>query len=142
VWGALVRIDADRRVVLILHQLEGLSTKEIAEALDLGEEAVRSRLRRARTELETRLRRPPDERRTRPGAGPRGHECPRNTARSGPSRPPVGGVDGGAFGPDTSFFPFDPDAGDATFPFVPDSGLFDGSFPFFGDGGTAPPGRG
>ena len=55
-WGALVRIDADRRVVLVLHQLEGLSTKEIAEALDLGEEAVRSRLRRARTELETRLR--------------------------------------------------------------------------------------
>lgn len=55
VWGALLRMPADRRVVLILHELEGKTTGEIAEALELGEEAVRSRLRRARHELAQRL---------------------------------------------------------------------------------------
>ncbi len=55
VWGALVRIDADRRVVLVLHELEGLSAKEIGGLLELSEEAVRSRLRRGRKELEEHL---------------------------------------------------------------------------------------
>jgi DNA-directed RNA polymerase specialized sigma24 family protein len=41
--------------VLILHELEGKTSGEIAEALELGEEAVRSRLRRARHELAQRL---------------------------------------------------------------------------------------
>ncbi len=55
VWGALLRMPADRRVVLILHELEGKSTGEIAAALELGEEAVRSRLRRAKQDLAARL---------------------------------------------------------------------------------------
>lgn len=55
VWSALIRVPADRRVVLVLYQFEGLTVQEIAAALDLKEEAVRSRLRRARAELETRL---------------------------------------------------------------------------------------
>lgn len=57
VWSALLRIDADRRVVLVLHELEGLSAKEIGGLLELSEEAVRSRLRRGRKELEELLSR-------------------------------------------------------------------------------------
>lgn len=57
VWGALLRIKADRRIVFVLANIEGRTAPEIAEMLDLSEEAVRSRLRRARTELEQRLAR-------------------------------------------------------------------------------------
>ncbi|MCK6546139.1 RNA polymerase sigma factor [Myxococcota bacterium] len=56
VWRALEEMDPDRRIVLVLSELEGLGAREIGEALDLGEEAVRSRLRRARSELAERLR--------------------------------------------------------------------------------------
>ncbi len=61
VWSALLRIAPERRVVLVLHELEGKSTREVAAALELGEEAVRSRLRRARQELEARLARSDEE---------------------------------------------------------------------------------
>ena len=55
VWSALIRMKPDWRVALVLYDIEGLSIKEIAEALDLREEAVRSRLRRARADLVKRM---------------------------------------------------------------------------------------
>ncbi len=55
VWGALLRIPSSRRVPLLLYRLEGLTAPEIAAALDLGEEAVRSRIRRGQSELERYL---------------------------------------------------------------------------------------
>lgn len=48
---ALEKVKPERRVVLILHRLEGLSAPEIGRLLNLSEEAVRSRLRRARSDL-------------------------------------------------------------------------------------------
>lgn len=63
VWSALLRIAPERRVVLVLYEWEGKSTAQIAQLLELGEEAVRSRLRRARQELEKRLRKQEDARR-------------------------------------------------------------------------------
>ncbi len=55
VWSVLIRLEPERRVVFLLHEWEGLTALEIADQLGLTEEAVRSRLRRARAELETRL---------------------------------------------------------------------------------------
>jgi len=55
VWKVLLRIKPERRVVFVLHEIEGLTAREIGEALDIKEEAVRSRLRRARADLEARL---------------------------------------------------------------------------------------
>lgn len=55
VWGALLRIKPERRVVFVLYEIEGLSAPEIAQALQISEDAVRSRLKRARRELADRL---------------------------------------------------------------------------------------
>lgn len=55
VWRALEQMAPDRRVVFVLTELEGLGAREVGEALGLEEEAVRSRLRRARSELAERL---------------------------------------------------------------------------------------
>ncbi|MEQ9500767.1 MAG: RNA polymerase sigma factor [Deltaproteobacteria bacterium] len=54
-WSALMRIPPERRVPLLLYRVEGLSAREVADALGLGEEAVRSRIRRAQRELERQL---------------------------------------------------------------------------------------
>lgn len=45
---AIRRLKPDRRAALVLRDVEGLSTSEAAEALDLGEAAFKSRLHRAR----------------------------------------------------------------------------------------------
>ncbi len=45
---ALAAIPAHYRQVLVLRELEGMSTKEVAEILDLTESAVKVRLHRAR----------------------------------------------------------------------------------------------
>ena len=45
------------RVVFVLRDVEGLSTEETAEALDLSVPAVKSRLLRARLQLRERLNR-------------------------------------------------------------------------------------
>ena len=45
---AIARIPATNRQVLILRDIEGLSTRETAEALDITEETVKVRLHRAR----------------------------------------------------------------------------------------------
>lgn len=55
VWAALLRIKPERRVVFVLFEIEGLSAAEIGGALGLSEEAVRSRLRRAREDLSARM---------------------------------------------------------------------------------------
>lgn len=54
IWSILIRMPADKRVILILYELEQLPLSEVAERLNLSEEAVRSRLRRARNDLRRR----------------------------------------------------------------------------------------
>jgi RNA polymerase sigma-70 factor (ECF subfamily) len=49
------RLPDDLRVVLILRDVEGLSTAETADALTLSEAAVKSRLHRARLTLRSHL---------------------------------------------------------------------------------------
>jgi RNA polymerase sigma-70 factor (ECF subfamily) len=49
VHQALQSLDATYRVPLILFSVEGLSTREIAEVLGIGQSAVKMRLSRART---------------------------------------------------------------------------------------------
>lgn len=55
VWRVLMEIAPKKRMVLVLHELEGLSGKEIAEALDIKEATVYTRLFHARRELYSRL---------------------------------------------------------------------------------------
>lgn len=47
----LAQLDEDVRTVLVLTELEGLSKREVAEALGIPEGTAASRLRRAREEL-------------------------------------------------------------------------------------------
>jgi RNA polymerase sigma-70 factor (ECF subfamily) len=51
----LERMPYDLRVVLVLFEIEELSTLEIAEALDLPRGTVASRLRRAREDFQARV---------------------------------------------------------------------------------------
>ena len=55
VHAAIADLDHDRRLVLVLADLEGLAYEEIAEALGVPIGTVRSRLHRARMDLKTRL---------------------------------------------------------------------------------------
>lgn len=50
-WRALAQLDPDRRDVLVLHDLDGFTAKEIADALAVPHNTVRSRLRLARADL-------------------------------------------------------------------------------------------
>jgi RNA polymerase sigma-70 factor (ECF subfamily) len=54
---AIAELPDDRRIVVVLRDLEGLSYEEIAEALDLPTGTVRSRLHRARLDLKDKLER-------------------------------------------------------------------------------------
>ncbi len=49
--SGILRLPEDFRVVLVLRDVEGLSTAEAASVLDLSEAAVKSRLHRARVLL-------------------------------------------------------------------------------------------
>jgi RNA polymerase sigma-70 factor (ECF subfamily) len=53
---ALRRLTHDHREVVVLREFEGLSYAEMAEALDLPQGTVESRLHRARQELRELLR--------------------------------------------------------------------------------------
>ena len=53
---ALEALPPEHRATVLLHYMEGLRYAEIAEALDVSVETVRSRLKRARAELRKRLR--------------------------------------------------------------------------------------
>lgn len=54
---ALHRIPLEQRIILELAHWEGLSGREIAEALEIGENTVRSRLSRARAALREQVER-------------------------------------------------------------------------------------
>jgi len=54
---AIAALPEDRRIVVVLRDLEGLGYEEIAEALGLELGTVRSRLHRARMELKAKLER-------------------------------------------------------------------------------------
>lgn len=56
VQGALGRLAADHRVVVVMKEYDGLRYEEIAAALGVPVGTVRSRLHRARCELKTMLR--------------------------------------------------------------------------------------
>jgi len=60
----LADMPEDLRAVIVLFEIEELTMSEIADALDLPPGTVASRLRRARTELETRVLRARGMRRT------------------------------------------------------------------------------
>jgi RNA polymerase sigma-70 factor (ECF subfamily) len=53
--AALARLPDSHRVVLVLRDLEGLSTREAADTLGIQENAVKVRLHRARAALRTLL---------------------------------------------------------------------------------------
>jgi RNA polymerase sigma-70 factor (ECF subfamily) len=54
---AIAELPEERRIVLVLRDLEGLSYEEIAQALDVELGTVRSRLHRARMDLKAKLER-------------------------------------------------------------------------------------
>lgn len=54
-WRCLMRISPKKRVVYVMHDIEGRSAKEIAEILSVPKNTVASRLRHARRELVDRL---------------------------------------------------------------------------------------
>ena len=54
---AIAELPDERRIVVVLRDLEGLSYEEIAEALDLEVGTVRSRLHRARMDLKSKMER-------------------------------------------------------------------------------------
>jgi RNA polymerase sigma factor (sigma-70 family) len=54
---AMLRIPLEQRMILELAHWEGLSGREIAQALEIGENTVRSRLSRARTALREEIER-------------------------------------------------------------------------------------
>ncbi|MBL8923666.1 MAG: sigma-70 family RNA polymerase sigma factor [Myxococcaceae bacterium] len=53
----LAQLDEDVRTVVVLAELEGLTKREVAEALGIPEGTAASRLRRGREELATLMRR-------------------------------------------------------------------------------------
>src|SRR5262245_48993694 len=55
VLGGLELLEPDQRVALVLRDIDGLSTAEAAEALDISEQALKSRLHRARAALRGHL---------------------------------------------------------------------------------------
>ncbi len=52
---AVAALPQEYRTVFVLREVEGMSTAETAEALELSEEAVKTRLHRARAMLQTAL---------------------------------------------------------------------------------------
>lgn len=52
---ALAQLPADARAVIVLRDIEGLSTKEVAELLDVSESVVKVRLHRAHARLRSLL---------------------------------------------------------------------------------------
>jgi len=54
---AIAELSEERRIVVVLRDLEGLSYEEIAAALELEHGTVRSRLHRARMDLRDKLER-------------------------------------------------------------------------------------
>jgi RNA polymerase sigma-70 factor (ECF subfamily) len=55
VWSAIQTLDAKYRMPLVLHHYEGLSYKEITEAMQISMSAVESRIHRAKKQLIKKL---------------------------------------------------------------------------------------
>ena len=55
--GAIDRLEDDRRIVLVMRDIDGMDYQEIADLLAIPKGTVRSRLHRARTELRDLLAR-------------------------------------------------------------------------------------
>lgn len=55
IWRHLMEVGANKRVVFVLHDIEGMSGREIAEVLLIKEPTVHTRLYHARRELMARL---------------------------------------------------------------------------------------
>jgi RNA polymerase sigma-70 factor (ECF subfamily) len=55
VQAALLSLSFDHRAVLLLREVEGLSCRQLSDALGIAEGTVKSRLSRAREELRERL---------------------------------------------------------------------------------------
>jgi RNA polymerase sigma-70 factor, ECF subfamily len=53
---AIAALPPDQRAVIVLHQLEGLTYREVAAVVNISEDAVRGRLHRARLSLLASLR--------------------------------------------------------------------------------------
>jgi RNA polymerase sigma-70 factor, ECF subfamily len=58
-WAALARLSPKRRVVVVLHDLEGLAVEQIAEIVSANPLTVRSRLRDGRAKLAAEIRMDP-----------------------------------------------------------------------------------
>ena len=56
-WAALARLDEESRLLLVLHEVEGLSYDEIVESTDSTLAAVKSKLYRARLTLRKEIQR-------------------------------------------------------------------------------------
>jgi RNA polymerase sigma-70 factor (ECF subfamily) len=57
--AALARLPEDARAVVVLRDIEGLSTKEVAELLEVSESVVKVRLHRAHARLRAQLTQDP-----------------------------------------------------------------------------------
>ncbi len=57
VHKALSKLDFDRRVVLVMHDIDGFSVPEISDALSVNVNTIYSRLRLARKDFESAVRR-------------------------------------------------------------------------------------
>ncbi|HUV04881.1 MAG TPA: RNA polymerase sigma factor, partial [Armatimonadota bacterium] len=55
VQGALDTLSDEHRAVVVLHHIEGMDLKDIAQELGIPEGTVKSRLARARDELKRKL---------------------------------------------------------------------------------------
>ena len=55
VQNALLKLSFDHRAILLLREVEGLSCRQLTDALGIAEGTVKSRLSRAREELRQRL---------------------------------------------------------------------------------------
>lgn len=53
--AALSRLPPAARAVVFLREIEGLSTREVAKVMDISEDTVKTRLRRARVALQAEL---------------------------------------------------------------------------------------
>lgn len=54
--GAIAQLDEDYRIVIVMRDVQGMSYQEIADVLELKEGTVKSRIHRARLELQGKLR--------------------------------------------------------------------------------------
>jgi RNA polymerase sigma-70 factor, ECF subfamily len=54
-FDAIMELETDLRLVIVLHYVEGFQTREVAELLKIPEGTVKSRLSRARAELKSAL---------------------------------------------------------------------------------------